>query len=399
MVQKWRWDQGRLEYFSFNNVRTIAQVLSELDGVTLTASYDPLRVELTERTGLTFPPTNRPDYKVWRNFARVFKCLFLATKIGNQLRVTDVCRRVAKLDGTGWSVDDYLSFIIKKFYFPSPIFERYSIDAKQTFPFCAILKYLISSYVNSGFGLIDIEQVFDLVIGNECTGTEDLDFYHSLSSSSYRPQNDELRQVREMLAFIGQASFLKWQGNVLYLDIEPNDAALLDQLRIIAQPTILPRHLDEDAEILSLGTVEDGEVIVATSVRELPSDLTFTEGKRSRINHLRIERSPNLRRLFFASLPNSVLCNMCGSNMKERYPWTENLLEIHHLLPLASTLNLKSKTVETSFDDLVPLCPNCHRSVHLYYGLWLQDHNLDDFLTAEDARIAYSQAKNLVRLE
>ena len=29
MVTQWRWDQGRLDYFSFSNIALIANVLSE----------------------------------------------------------------------------------------------------------------------------------------------------------------------------------------------------------------------------------------------------------------------------------------------------------------------------------------------------------------------------------
>lgn len=32
---RWRWDQGRLEYFKFDNIIKIAKVLSELDGIWL----------------------------------------------------------------------------------------------------------------------------------------------------------------------------------------------------------------------------------------------------------------------------------------------------------------------------------------------------------------------------
>ena len=68
---RWRWDQGRLGYFQFENIVRIAQVLKTLDGVPLNTREDLLRQPLMQGTGLPFAPAH---YKVWRNYARVFAC-------------------------------------------------------------------------------------------------------------------------------------------------------------------------------------------------------------------------------------------------------------------------------------------------------------------------------------
>jgi len=58
----WRWDQGRNQYFLFENIQKIASVLVGLDGVSLaTGDPDPLRSPLEAATGLVFKPEH---YKV-----------------------------------------------------------------------------------------------------------------------------------------------------------------------------------------------------------------------------------------------------------------------------------------------------------------------------------------------
>lgn len=79
---------------------------------------------------------------------------------------------------------------------------------------------------------------------------------------------------------------------------------------------------------------------------------------------------------------------------KIRYPWTDNLLEIHHILPLSSSLALDGKG--TSMGDVVPLCPTCHRSVHNYYRVWLNSNRVSDFLNKQVAVDVYGEAKKLV---
>lgn len=178
----------------------------------------------------------------------------------------------------------------------------------------------------------------------------------------------------------------------------PADIDTVGQLEKIAFPLIRPRDQDPDVEIFRLGSVGVQEIIAVASVaRENQDDLVFTEGRRTRVTHLRVERSPKLRRLFFASLNTPFLCDMCDCDMNLRYPWSDNLLEIHHLLPLASVIRTIRTTQQgTSFNDLVPLCPNCHKGVHAFYRLWLRQQAQEDFLSEREAKEVYREAKQQV---
>lgn len=284
-----------------------------------------------------------------------------------------------------------------EFPYPSPATQNYNVNDPQIFPFCAILKYLIAVYRQRGESAIDLQTIFSRLVGNECLGTESIESYLQLPETKYQPKSDQTRQLRELLIFISQSSFLKWHNGMLHLDITPGEEEPLQQIEAIATPHIRPRQSDAEAEVIRLGTIEIDKIMpIASVIREVQSDLTFTEGKRVRVTHLRVERSPQLRKLYFANLSPPFLCDMCICDTKERYPWTDNLLELHHLLPLSSVVKMNTKG--TSFDDLVPLCPNCHRSIHAYYRLWLRNQNLDDFTNTEQARLVYQDAKTKINL-
>src|SRR5260221_13381246 len=88
--------------------------------------------------------------------------------------------------------------------------------------------------------------------------------------------------------------------------------------------------------------------------RDYADEDVFTEGKKIRITHLRVERDPRLRKKFLNSLPKPVRCDLCECDTQEIYPWTNGFIEVHHLLPLSSTIAFERQ--ETSLKDLVALC-------------------------------------------
>jgi predicted HNH restriction endonuclease len=112
--------------------------------------------------------------------------------------------------------------------------------------------------------------------------------------------------------------------------------------------------------------------IVLPTIEVFPSDVSdteFIEGKRKRVQHLRVERSPLLRK-YYKEQNQTPVCRMCQMNMANKFPWTDYMLDIHHLLPLTSSVSITNKG--TSLNDIVGLCPSCHRSIHIYYTKWLK---------------------------
>ncbi len=379
---RWRWDQGRLAYFQFENICAIAKVLKSLDGLSLDTKSDLLRQPLETNTGLPFSPIH---YKVWRNYARVFQCSMLATKIDNKLIVTDLCNNLA--GDNPLSSDEYLNFIFSHFQYPYPAFEGYDPKIKQVFPFAAILKFIISRHDRP----VSLDDVFSYVIGNECTGLEDIFYYRNLIRTSRIPNGDEERQVREMLVLMGQASYVRWFDRQLYLDTNDFDNILSATVPFISGK----REKDPGIEFLRLSSLKD-----FSQIRNLEIDLkdrsvsefAVKEGRKAFNSHQKIERSPLLRTRFFKLNP-LFSCDACGLNPIKKYPWLEdfNILELHHILPLSATLNSNGTT--TTLDDLKPLCPTCHKSIHIFYKIKLSEWDIQDFSSKQMAKDVYELAK------
>ena len=378
---RWRWDQGRLEYFKFANIVSIARELSKLEGVPLDTKIDLLRAPLECETGLPFSPAH---YKVWRNYARVFHCAMLATKVAGRLVPTDLCRKLATTP-CALSSDQYLNFVFSRFTLPFPAFASYDWTQPPSFPFVAIIKYLIA-HNSTG---ISLPAVFSRIVGNNCSGLEPVDTYLALPETSRAPQGDEERQVREMLVFLGQTSYIKWFDRRLYIDTTDYDAILHSIHPFIREP----RKRIPQEEFLALtsigGKAAASRFDIALNDREPPA-FSVREGGKVLVSHRRTERSPLVRRKFFEAHP-QIICDACSMKPHERYPWTDNILELHHILPLSATLNVNGTT--TKLDDLVPLCPCCHKSIHIFYRIKLAEWDVEDFGSIAMARDMYKLAK------
>ncbi len=383
---RWRWDQGRLEYFRFDNIVRIAETLAALDGVKLNGSFDPLRLPLMEQTGLAFKPDH---YRVWRNYARVFRCAMLATDVAGKLAVTSLCRKLAD-PKSHVTPDEYLNFVFTRFTLPFPAFEDYSSSAPVVHPFSAIVKFAIAR----GDAGVSLEDVFSYIIDNKCSGIESLGHYRRLNATGRVPQGDEERQVREMLVFMGQASFLKWFDRRLYVDSTDIDS-ILKTTTPVPRPQRKKLPTEEFFSLSEPGTAPAFRKLdTMLKDRELPPD-AFREGGRAFGTHGKIERSPLVRRRFFQLHPETI-CDACHIDTKLRYPWTDNILQLHHLMPLANPLLVDGTT--TSLEDMVPLCPNCHRSIHVYYTVKLREWGVEDFGSKKMALDVYRMAKGEIVL-
>jgi len=389
----WRWDQGRLEYFAFEVIRNSAKVLWANQGVhTGPSAGDLLRRPLIESSGRPFLPQSL-QYAVWRNYGRVFGLQLLAAKVDERLVCTQLCQRLSEDDG--FTSDEYIGFLVRRFYYPAPMFEDYDRAAKQTFPMAAALKYLLVS-AERAKPFVTVEEVADYLVGNGVTGSESISFYRSLQPSGAVLRGDQLRQLRELLIFLSQATFLKWDRPRLFLDADGLNTEFQAQLLLLASPEMRPRLAGKAEEILNMGRVDGAIVQQITWARIEESDDQFIEGQKVRSFHLRSERSTKLREIFLARSSNRSTCNMCSMDTRLKYPWTDTLLEIHHLLPLGSPLYVDSRM--TSLRDLVGVCPTCHRATHLYYKHWLKGSGQKDFASKEQAHQVYEEARGHVAI-
>ncbi|MCL2361672.1 MAG: hypothetical protein FWC73_07665 [Defluviitaleaceae bacterium] len=382
----WRWDQGRLLYFQFDVLKSMAAVLAKFDGVKINDCESLFRSQLMTETGMPFAPDH---YTVLRNYKRVFECAFLATVSNKHLIVSDFCRELAKPNGDFANADDFLLSYINRFRFPFPAFDGYDDTQERVYPFCAVIKFLIVLFQGGKEAVISLDEIFNVIIANKCTGFEELPFYNGLHPQNYNPSDTEKRQLREMVIFISQLSVLKVYGGKLWLDIS-NPTAINELMEKFLTPLgTIPKsdRLDEFAEMTK---ITGGLVLPTIEVFTSDSlDLEFIEGKRKRVEHFRVERSPLLRK-YFREQNKRPICNMCHMDVSEKYPWTEYMLDIHHLLPLSSSVAIT--THGTSLNDIVGICPSCHRSVHIYYSKWLKKNGQDDFNSRIEAMEVYLAA-------
>ena len=382
----WRWDQGRLLYFQFDVLREIAKALVKFDNADITCCEAMFRKTLENDTDMPFSPAH---YTIKRNYARVFQCSFLANFIGKKIVVTDICRDLASNDGKLKSADDYLFNYIPKFRFPFPAFDNYNSSEQRIYPFCAIIKFLLSRIELGKEAKASLDDIFAFIISNNCTGFEDIGFYKNLLPKSYDYTDTERRQLREMVIFISQLSILKVYNGFLYLDAI-NENAKNEVLSKFLKPENRFPKTDRIEEFYEMTSISQKIIIPTFEVfTSDPADIEFIEGNKKRVEHFRVERSGLLRKYYRQMNPIPHCC-ACGTDMNIRYPWTEYLLEIHHLLPLSSTVAISSKG--TSLADIVGLCPSCHRAVHMYYRKWLKANNQSDFKSKQEAHDVFMQA-------
>jgi hypothetical protein len=399
MAIRWHWDQGREGYFDFDNLRLIAESLVDMDRRSLARTdADPL-IELRSETGLPFAtPPRDASYTIWRQYARFFRSALLATKVVDELAVTDVCRRLAGREGEQVDCDTYLLWVAKNFYCPSPAFEtdHYQHRGRRVFPICAIVRYLAAMFGQNGSANLRMDDIFQVLIGNECSGNEPFEHYLRLTRTPYRPVGDDMRQVRELAKFISQFSFLSWRGGRIYFEPIGDSHSVLSAINDQFRPNERLRDTDRDFELISMGRLP----YIAMPEKPISSlqpsldDEDFTEGQRIRVTHLLAERNRQLRSAYFGRMirqGQALICDFCHTDLRQRYPWTDLLLEIHHLLPLSSPAKIRGSN--TSLDDLVPLCPNCHKSVHVFYRSWLKLSHLSDFRNRHQSREVYEQAR------
>lgn len=390
-MHKWRFDQGRLIYFQIDEIRKIAAALYELDGVKKPSGGDKdiVRKVLARHSSLPFAPD---EYTVWRNYGRVFEVMLLATSSNSHIIATGLCKWIVE-NPDSFDSDEYLAYFCQNFYYSSPIFEDYNHKDTRVYPGLAIIKFLISERLIKGKDNVTIEEICNYLIPNNVTGIEDINFYGNLKPGKY---NDEPRQLRELVRFLSQFSFLKWDNPRLYIEVL--DKSELLAIEKILTPRITQSYEDRSKAILEMGSgmgAEATSIVPLTLIPHDQDDVEFIEGAKVRVTHVRAERSRRLRDFYFKKIADPHICRMCELDTAHKYPWSTHVIELHHLLPLSSPIRVENNI--TSLNDLVGLCPSCHRATHKFYSGWFSKNKQKDFLSYEQALDVYAEAKSQVK--
>ncbi len=385
----WHWDQGRMSYFQYDALRKIACFVAKH---TWTRS-DPNRIR--DETGLSFaaPSTHSP----WRNYSRIFKLCLLISENDGRVIPTPVAQLLSQAGAV--TCDEYLHFLVEATTDPSPALKGWDIiSACKTvrYPLCFSLKYLMAKVIDLNEPITSIHEVIGAYIHSEFVGTENvtafLDLMHNCSAYVPIGRSANPRQARESIKFISQISYLHSDGGNIITSLSQKDA--LNMFQGI-RPISGPHEADGGLEIQRLAALFDGgERNLFNYKTPSGSDELydgFSEGSKAKKMHIVIERNSKLRAFFFDRMSTTV-CDACHIDTKKKYPWTDRILDLHHILPLSSGTRVDSKT-GTKLEDLTPVCPTCHRAIHRFYDCHLKAVKRQDFLNEKEAHDVYTRAK------
>ena len=387
----WAWDQGHLQFFQFSALRSIAKFVVANDF----KAAD--RATLLTATGLDFtaPLTHSP----WRQYSRALKLAMLVSERSGVAEPTPVAVLLAQ-DGVT-TCDEYMHFLAEAFTSPSPALTGYSA-APPRYPLLFALRYLLAKTAR-GIASASLDEIIGAFCQSTLTGAEGDPAGQTsfLNLAGEGPSNlvrgrslssQDRRQPAESLRVLGQISYVHSQGRLLSIAIAADDVLrFFQQLEAVAGP----RHPDGNQEIRRVTALFGGGsphdfFDYEMSTQSALSDAGFVEGTKVEKTHIIIERNHKLRLAFFKLRPTSV-CDVCTLDTKATYPWVERVIDLHHLLPLSS--GTRTDQYGTILDDLVPVCPTCHRATHRYYGAYLQKKGRADFQNDAEARSVYAKLK------
>lgn len=394
----WSWDQGRLDYFQFDNLKKIARFAVTHDLRTTD------RITLAGLTNLPFLPIDE-RYKPWRNYSRVFKLSMICAEKGDKSAATPLSKLLAS-DG-GITTDEYYHFLVQATTDPSPALQDWDNGVVRRYPLLFALKYLLTCAA-IGEDRIQISEIIAAYQVSGFKGEEDQTAFVALVSNKNDVSTSDrklasYRQAAESIQVIAQISYLSLEKRCVTVSLSKDDALhLFEQLTPIGGEA-LENGADEVFRLTSMfaevvSDLElDYEATVISDVEDsgFSSMITYAEGAKTRKTHLIIERNSKIRREYFKAYPSSV-CDFCNSDTSITYPWTPRILDIHHLLPLCSGARTSKKG--TLLDDLVAVCPTCHRGIHRFYDIWLKEAGKKDFLDSEEAKKVYEEAKSKLKL-
>ena len=220
----WNWEQGRLEYFQFDELRKVAR---------FGAAHDlrkANRQELEAVVGLPFLPADNA-YRPWRNYGRLFQIAMIATPRGpHGSRLTALGELLAK-DGAV-TTDEYLHFVAQATTHPSPALSGWNHTARLRYPLLFALRFILARAVQHQ-PVTDIAGIVDGYVRSGFVGDEGqsefLQIINAHPQSQQRPGS--MRQPSESIKVLAQLSYLTATQREITVSLMPSDATeLFDDL-------------------------------------------------------------------------------------------------------------------------------------------------------------------------
>ena len=220
----WNWDQGRLDYFQFDNLKKIARFALTHD----------LRAQehdaLVAAVSLPFSP-KQVAYKPWRNYARTFKSMGLVYQDGDVAKPTVIAKLLA--DDGSITTDEYFHFLAEFTSSPSPALRGWDKDASFRYPLLFALKFLLARAAK-GIDQTTLSEIGSAYDSSAFTGEEDANEFEALVMVA-KDNGSIPRQPAESLRVLAQISYLSLLGNSIFVSLSRDDAR-----KVFNQLTPLP---------------------------------------------------------------------------------------------------------------------------------------------------------------
>lgn len=209
----WRFDQGRIEYFQFDEIRKLAKFAIEHD---LKSSK---REALVSATGLPFLPAS-DEYPPWRNYSRVFRTAMLVADVDGKAKPTKIAHFLAE-DGLITS-DEYFHFIAQTFTAPAPSFKEWEQTDNPRFPLLFSLKFLLARAA-LGTNIVAYSDIISAYNISGFDGDEGQDQFIDLAKKDFSEVDN--RQARESIQVLCQISYLSATSTEVTISLD-GEAAL-----------------------------------------------------------------------------------------------------------------------------------------------------------------------------
>jgi hypothetical protein len=327
------------------------------------------------------------------------KSCLLVTETNKKVIPTSLAKVVAMPGAV--TCDEYFHFLVQSFTSPHPAFAEWRLaSGRPRYPLLFSVKYLLAKCAIGMSSPTQIDQLIAAYGLSEFIGDENqAEFVRLVTSSEISARGRAKdRQARESLQAISQISYFHLEDGNITLSLDREDAAtIFDSLGPIegVRSTNGNEEIARLADLFRDGSNQDFFGYPNTILAEVVES-GFSEGSKVKRTHINIERNRELIKAFFQK-HHSAICDVCSLDTHSTYPWTPWVLDVHHLLPLASgtrVVTSRNNKVSTTFDDLVAVCPSCHRAVHRFYDKWLDSHKQKDFTDKAEAADVYEAVKS-----
>lgn len=352
-----RWDfERRREAWSYKHMLSVAITISDY-----ISEYGPnynnprhfsiLRSRLQQNTGYDWPPKSTPYLNVFRNYNRLFKSFGIATVQNDNITLLPVGRWLVAHEPTS---EEYYARIVDTFRYPNAAFisvSQWVECGRVVSPLMTIIRCLrdLEHKVPANTAHITPEEVLQCLyeahdgLQSYALSNAILSYRMGLSPPPNLPRcsnnvdDNDRRQVREIIAYLKTAGCVKFKGTSL----NRNTLVMLTDLG------------------RDLGLFEPEQVsFVKREALPEQHPLEFIEGRIYNEERRLRRRNPRLRPEALKHY--GLICSVCRKSFEFLEEIGARALDVHHSDPLSELNEARTITLK----DVKVVCAVCHRIIH-----------------------------------